>query len=516
MAVTNPTAQVSPMMAMMGPDVARQQYELAQNQRYADILMQQALMEQPQGQMVSGHYVPPSPIQGLGQLLKAYVARRSSDLIPEKQAQLAAAQNAQIQNMFGLGGGVAPAQARDMALAGGAMQGDVGPTNTNAARMTGVQTGTGSAMPIPAGMDARTAMMQYMINPQAYATALSTHSTPTEVQKIAAASGFAPGSPQYQALMRQNLMKQNYISPTVVSEGGALVPAGSNMPTYIAPKGGIQTNISPTGQFSANPIPGYGQATGQIEQFQSFGKRLGEAGATPASKIDLTTGNTVGTTQADVMGLQGNPYAAQPSPVTEPKSPVVTAISPVVTRAGEQLNEQWIKNELDPARAAGDAARNAMDNIRVLKNIDLTTGFGTDAQKTAANILASFGVKEAAKFATNAQIFESKVYEGLVDTLSKQKGPQTDKDFTNLQKTYAQLKNTPQANQFLLDVAEAKAIQDQRKSGYYQKAASMPELRSNLSAITNEWGKISGSIFDVPLTDRAGNTYTLAQRYGIK
>ena len=513
MAVTNPTAQVSPMMAMMGPDVARQQYELAQNQRYADILMQQALMEQPQGQMVSGHYVPPSPIQGLGQLLKAYVARRSSDLIPEKQAQLASAQNAQIQNMFGLGGGVAPAQARDMALAGGAMQGDVGPTNTNAARMTGVQSGTAPAMPIPAGMDARTAMMQYMINPQAYATALSTHSTPTEVQKIAAASGFAPGSPQYQALMRQNLMKQNYIAPTIGAPGSALFLPGQTTPSTILPKDGIITDPK---TLATTLQPGYVQNVGQIEKSQAFNKRLGEAGATPDTKIDLTTGNVVGTTQADVMGLQGNPYAAQPSPVAEPKAPVVKSINPIVTEAGKKLNDQWITGELEPARVAGDAAKNAMDNIRVLKNIDLTTGFGTDAQKTAANILASFGVKEAAKFATNAQVFESKVYEGLVDTLSKQKGPQTDKDFTNLQKTYASLKNTPQANQFLLDVAEAKAMQDQRKAGYYQKAASMPEVRNNLSAITNEWDKISGSIFDVPLTDRAGNTYTLAQRYGIK
>jgi len=514
--MANPIAQtMNPMQSMMGPDVTRQQYELAQNQRYADILMQQALQDQPQGQMVSGHYVAPSPVQGIAQLLKAYIGRRASDMIPERQSQLAAAQMQQVQNMFGVGGGTTAPQARDMALTGGAMQGDVGPTNTNAARMTGVQTGTAPAMPIPAGMDRRTAMMQYMINPQAYATALATHSSPTEFQKNVS-SLFPVGSPQHRAAMQGQITKSNYIAPNIVSEGGALVPAGSNMPTYIAPKAGVQTNISPTGQFSANVIPGYGQATGQIEQFQSFGKRLGEAGATPASRIDLGTGNTVGTTQAEIMGLQGNPNVPQSFPVTQPKTPVVTAINPVVTKAGEELNKQWITGELEPARVAGDAARNAMDNIRVVKSIDLTTGFGTDAQKTAASVLATFGVKDAAKFATNAQVFESKVYESLVDTLSKQKGPQTDKDFTNLQKTYANLKNTPQANQFLLDVAEAKAMQDQRKSGYYQKASSMPELRSNLSAITNEWGKISGSIFEVPLTDRAGNSYTLAQKYGIR
>jgi len=506
--MAQPANMMNPIASMMGPDVTRQQYELQQNQRYADILMQQALQEQPQGQMVSGHYVPPSPVQGLAQLLKAYVGRRASDLVPEKQANLAAAQQQQVQNMFGLGGGTTQPQARDMSLAGGAMQGDVGPTNTNAQRMQGVQTGQASAMPIPAGMDARTAMMQYMINPQAYATALGTHSSPTEIQKIAAASGYAPGTPQYQALMQSNLSKQNYIAPNIVSEGGSLVPAGANRPTFIAPKGGISINAQ-TGQ--ANVLPGYLQSTGAIAQNESYAKGLGGAQTTPATRFDVDTGRTVATTQAANMGLPTQGMGGQ-----QGGQPVVTAENPVVVKAGEQLNNQWITGQFEPAIAAGEAAKGAIDNIRVLKNIDLTTGFGTDAQKTAANVLASFGVKDAAKFATNAQVFESKVYEGLVDTLSKQKGPQTDKDFTNLQKTYAQLKNTPQANQFLLDVVEAKALQDQRKAGYFQKAASIPELRSNLPAITNEWGKVAGSVFDLPIQGKDGSTYTLAQRYGIK
>ena len=508
--MANPIAQtMNPMQAMMGPDVTRQQYELAQNQRYADILMQQALQEQPQGQMVSGHYVAPSPVQGLAQLLKAYVGRRASDMIPEQQSKLASAQNQQIQNMFGVGGGTTAPQARDMALTGGAMQGDVGPTNTNATRMTGVQSGTGAAMPIPAGMDARTAMMQYMINPQAYATALGTHSAPAEIQKIAAASGLAPGSPQYQAIMQGNVAKSNYIAPTTVAPGAGVLQPFETQPSFYAPKEGIVTDPR---TLATALQPGYTQAAGAINQAQAAGTGLGRAQTTPATRFDVGTGRTVATTEAANMGLPmqgfGSPTGNQP--------PVVTAENPVVVKAGEELNKQWITGELEPARVAGDSAKNAMDNIRVLKSIDLTTGFGTDAQKTAASVLATFGVKDAAKFATNAQVFESKVYEGLVDTLSKQKGPQTDKDFNNLQKTYAQLKNTPQANQFLLDVAEAKAMQDQRKSGYYQKASSMPELRSNLSAITNEWGKIAGSIFEVPLTDRSGNSYTLAQKYGIK
>jgi hypothetical protein len=284
---------------------------------------------------------------------------------------------------------------------------------------------------------------------------------------------------------------------------------GQTTPSTILPQSGMITDPK---TFATSLQPGYAQATGAINQAQAAGTGTGRAQTTLTTRFDPNTGRMVATTEAANMGLPAQGYGG---PLSNQPPPVI-AENPVVVEAGKELNNQWIKGELDPARVAGDAAKNAMDNIRVLKSIDLTTGFGTDAQKTAASVLATFGVKDAAKFATNAQVFESKVYESLVDTLSKQKGPQTDKDFTNLQKTYANLKNTPQANQFLLDVAEAKAMQDQRKSGYYQKAASMPELRKNLSAITNEWGKVAGSIFEVPLTDRAGNSYTLAQKYGIR
>jgi len=173
---------MNPIASMMGGDVLKQQYELEQNKRYADIMMQQALMEQPQGQMVSGHYVPPSPIQGLSQLLKAYIGRRSSDLIPEKQAALSDAQNQRMMNMFGMGGGVEPAKARDLALQGGAVQGDVGPTNTNATRMNGVAQGTGSAYPL-INNDPKLSYLTFaMGGPQAYAKALVEQQAPSSAK----------------------------------------------------------------------------------------------------------------------------------------------------------------------------------------------------------------------------------------------------------------------------------------------------------------------------------------------
>jgi len=280
-------------------------------------------------------------------------------------------------------------------------------------------------------------------------------------------------------------------------------------PSFYAPKDGMVTDPRTLQTFLQ---PGFTQATGAINQAQAYGTGLGQAQTRPDTRFDVPTGRTVATTQAANMGLPTQGMGGQQGG----SQPVVVAENPVVVKAGEQLNNQWITGTLEPAVAAGATAKNAIDNIRVLKSIDLTTGFGTDVQKNAANVLASFGIKDAAKFATNAQVFESKIYESLVDTLGSQKGVQTKSDFENIQKTYAQLKNTPQANQFLLDVAEAKAMQDQRKANYYQKAASIPELRSNLPAITNEWGKVSGSMFNLPIQGKDGSTYTLAQRYGIR
>lgn len=486
----NPTAQLmNPLASMLGPDATQQQYQIQQNQRYADLMMQQA-MEQPQGQMVSGHYVPPSPVQGIANLLKAYVGRKTSDEIPQKQVELSNLQNAQIARMFGMGGEVPAAQASQMALGGGALQGDVGPTAGNAARMQGVQTGTGSSMPLIGG-DRQASMLAFQLGgPQAYGKALAEQAMPTGTMKELAAVA-RPGTPEYQRLAQALAQKNTYIAPTVVSEGGSLIPAGTSTPSYISPKGGIALQNTPQG-LQASPVPGYAPATAAIEQAQAYGKGVGAAQTTPAERLN-ESGQTIATTQAANMGLPQQGLAPQ-----QQGQPVVTKASPVAESAGKELNTNWIKTDLEPAQLAGNAAQKNMDSIRVLRSTNLDTGFGTDAKAAAANMLASFGVKDAEKYATNAQIFKTEISKKLMDTMAAQKGAQSEADFKNIKQTEASLANTPQANSFIFDLAEAKAMQDQRKAAYFSKAAEIPQLRNNLPAISNEWRKIEGSIFDLP------------------
>ena len=489
----NPTAQMmNPMASILGPDATQQQYQIQQNQRYADMLMQQA-MEQPQGQMVSGHYVAPSPVQGLANMLKAYVGRKTSDEIPKQQVELSNAQNAQIAKLFGMGGEVAPQQAAGMALGGGAMQGDVGPTMGNADRMQGVQTGTGSAMPLIGG-DRRASMLAFQLGgPAAYGKALADQAMPTGSMKEIAAS--APmGTPENQRLMQALAQKNTYIAPSYAPEGAGIVLPGQTTPSSFVPKAGIQTNVTPQG-YTAGAVPGYAPATASIEQAQAYGKGLGGLQTTPAERIDLPTGNTVATTQAQNLGL---PAQGMPEKNAAPAQPVVTKTSPIAQKAGEELNSNWIKTELEPAQLLGNAAQKNMDSIKVLRSTNIDTGFGADAKAAAANVLTSLGVKDAEKYATSAQVFKTEIAKKLMDTMAAQKGAQSQADFENIRQTEASLKNTPQANNFIFDLAEAKAMQDQRKAAYFTKASEIPALRNNLPAITNEWRKIEGSIFDFP------------------
>jgi hypothetical protein len=369
-----------------------------------------------------------------------------------------------------------------------------------------------SQMPMLSSDPQTNARLIRIMGPQEYAKQLAKTLEPTpEMKNIGAVYG--KDSSEYKALLANVATKSGYIPTETFAEGTIGIHPITKQVVFGAPKAGTQPIDLGNGRIGYVETPGFAQAQQNIKQAEATGTGTGRAMTTPATRIDEPTGNIVATTEAANMGL---PTQAGGQP--QSTKPVVTGISPIVTEAGKQLNQNWITSQLEPAQVAGIAAKSAIDNIRVLKNIDLTTGFGTDAQKNAANVLASFGIKDAAKFATNAQIFESKVYESLVDTLSKQKGPQTKSDFENIQKTYAQLQNTPQANQFLLDVAEAKAMEDQRKANYYQEAAAMPQVRGNLSAITNAWQKHTekDSLFNVPLTDKTGRQYTLSQKYGIK
>lgn len=175
--------------------------------------------------------------------------------------------------------------------------------------------------------------------------------------------------------------------------------------------------------------------------------------------------------------------------------------SPVNQAAATGLNDNWIKNGYQPAIEAGRAASDISASLQAVRNIDLSTGWGTEAKATAASILTGLGIApaNASMFASNAQKFQSVAMDRLMTTLAAQKGPQTEGDAQRASQTFAQLRNTPEANKFIIDFAQAKANMDMRKAQFYEQALPLARKDGDLTRVDREWRKIQGSIWADPV-----------------
>jgi hypothetical protein len=125
----------------------------------------------------------------------------------------------------------------------------------------------------------------------------------------------------------------------------------------------------------------------------------------------------------------------------------------------------------DISKAAKLAAKTlpSLDaNLNIL-NKGFTTGFGTETKAAGASVLAALGVSNADKFATNAQIFQAKATEAVLQKQLEQKGPQTESDAKRIDAVGAQLAKTTEGNKFLLTTAKEQLKRDMEQRNFYDK-----------------------------------------------
>jgi hypothetical protein len=173
----------------------------------------------------------------------------------------------------------------------------------------------------------------------------------------------------------------------------------------------------------------------------------------------------------------------------------------VGTKSLLSTNEDWVKNSYRPTLEKATLSDSMISNIQALRNIDINTGWGTEAMAGAANVLSTLGVapKNAELFAANAQKFQSVAMDRLWEVLNAAKGPQTEKDADRAKATFAQLQNRPEANQFILDMAEANSRRDKLKAAFYAEAMPVARADGDLSAVDRKWSQIQKSIWDDPI-----------------
>jgi hypothetical protein len=182
--------------------------------------------------------------------------------------------------------------------------------------------------------------------------------------------------------------------------------------------------------------------------------------------------------------------------------------SPITQQSSIALNDNWIKNAYQPAIEAGRVAADLESNIQALRNIDFKTGWGEEARANAASVLAGLGIggKSAEMYAANAQKFQSVAMDKLMTTLAAQKGTQVEGDANRAKQTFVSLGNTPQANEFILDLAQAKANADRKRAQYYERALpiAQAEDKGDLTEVNRQWMKVQKSVWDDPMMQKWG------------
>lgn len=262
---------------------------------------------------------------------------------------------------------------------------------------------------------------------------------------------------------------------------GNTTPRGGNR----TPIGGGQ-NLSPALQELIRRDAEANGITNPTTNFTGAGPRQMYS-VTPTGTNQPVFGAT-GTTPPQT----GQGFAAGPS-VTERAS----------SDAFGKVNDSWLKNSFEPTVSAGSAASQTLASIEaarsVLKNLG-KTGWGTETRAYFASVLEGLGVasKNASMYASNVQQFQNIAMTNLKTALDAASGPQTEGDAERGAKLFAQLQNTPEANSFILDLAEAKAQRDAMKARFYQEALPIARSRGDLQEVDREWQRRAPSIFDMP------------------
>lgn len=153
------------------------------------------------------------------------------------------------------------------------------------------------------------------------------------------------------------------------------------------------------------------------------------------------------------------------------------------------------------SKQAGVAARTlpAIEANLGALNKGLDTGFGTEAKAAGARILGALGVKDAEKFATDTQTFQSNAIQAVLQKQLEQKGPQTESDAQRIEQIGAQLGKTKDANRFILDLAKEQLRRDVEQRNFYANWKRGPG-KGSFDGAEDAWfaGEGGKSLFDRP------------------
>jgi hypothetical protein len=180
--------------------------------------------------------------------------------------------------------------------------------------------------------------------------------------------------------------------------------------------------------------------------------------------------------------------------------PAVVNVSNVQEKAEAADYGKLLIKDYDAIKTSSDLARKslpAIDSNLAILNQGFSTGFGTETVTAGAKVLGALGVKDAEKFASNAQVFLANANNAVLQKQLEQKGVQTAADADRITSTGAQLGNTKDANEFILKVAKEQLQRDIEQRDFY---ANWRDKNQTFNGAENAWvtGPGGKSLFDRP------------------
>lgn len=167
------------------------------------------------------------------------------------------------------------------------------------------------------------------------------------------------------------------------------------------------------------------------------------------------------------------------------------------------LNKGFLEKEYPAAIARRESSTATLGQVATMRQaIDsgLVTGWTTPVRATAAAMLSSLGYKDADKLASSAQTFDQAVQQKVYEGLNAATGPQTEGDAKRFTQTLANLGNTPAANQFQLDMAEAMARKDIEKAAFFDKF--IPKAGADAYRVAALWREHEKSVWKDPVLQK--------------
>jgi hypothetical protein len=148
------------------------------------------------------------------------------------------------------------------------------------------------------------------------------------------------------------------------------------------------------------------------------------------------------------------------------------------------------------ARLAAKTLPSIDANLSIL-NKGFSTGFGTETIAAGASVLSALGVPNAEKFATNAQVFQAKATEAVLQKQLEQKGSQTESDAQRIDQIGAQLGKTTAGNKFVLTTAKEQLKRDMEQRNFYD---TWWKTNKTYDGAEDAWysGEGGKSLFDRP------------------